>query len=375
MKNLIEPEWDHNRAKLKKFFHVVVSQELMSLAEPCYAPKIKKYENTLYNFLNISKSDLQIEIKKFYKGTAAEKWLLENDSNTNLLILIMHYFLTKRDMVGFRTAMLFYNIRQYSNLFHRNFTFCQPDVFKFTLENISKSHIYSREKTVANAVYHFSNQMTNRWTKTLTAFDSPKQISKFVRECRHRHAQSIKSFTISYYKNTESDNARIKQTKEEITNSEGETSAVESSQKTPQKIIDLVEKISLYRYVDINALETSLRLNNVNKIYGQLIVKEIGKPENHDNLIAIYKMYITNLKNVSDICSSKFIGEIKKIFRSKDTKARFFKESCSELLVKCIYEAKLKDKYKNLSIQSKYMYLNFLIFYLCWSLKNYICKK
>jgi len=372
MKSLIRKSWVSDKLKIRKFFQIIVSQELLNLAEPCYVSKLKKYEDTLYDLLKVNKKELQNKIKEFYKSTSAETWLLENDTTTNLLILLLHFFSVHRDMVGFRTTMLFYNLRQYSNLFHRNFTFCQPDIFKFTLENISKSHIYAREKTVANAVYHFSNQMVNRWEKEFKSLSKPMQISKFIRECRHRHAQSIKSFTIAYYKNAEEGN-RIKQQKEEISNREGEISQVETVQRVPKKVLDLVEKVTVHRFIDKKALDNSMKVNSVNKLYGQMIAKEISKPENSEILITIYKSYISNLKNISSLCSSSFIGELKKIIRGKSTHTKFFKKTCTELLEKSLKEVKIFKIYNSLSIQSKYTYLNFVIFYLCWSLKNYVC--
>jgi len=374
MRNIITDEWNVHKAKLRKFFHIITSQELMNLSEPCYAPKLRKYEDSLYNIVNVSKNELQQEIKQFYKGTAAEKWLLENDTTTNLLVLILHYFATNKDRIGFRATMIFYNIRQYSNLFHRNFKFCQPDVFKYTMENISKSHIYSREKTIANAIYHFSNQMISRWEKEFQHIDSPMKISKFVRECRHRHAQSIKSFTISYYNNSEYGN-KISQTKNEITNHDGERSEVGGQQRTPQKIVDLVEKITIHRFVDIKAMEDSARFNSTNKNYSEKLVKEISSVHNSDILLTIYRSYISNLKDISSLCSNKFVADLKTIIRGKTTKAKFFKEACSELLNDALIRSKLDKDYKKLTQQSKYNYLNFIMFYICWSLKNFVCKR
>ena len=374
MRTLIRSDWVHKKFKLRKYFNVISSKELLNMAEPCYAPKLRRYEDDLYNLLDVSKVELKVKVKEFYKNTNAEKWLLENDATTNLLILIMNFFLNNRDMVGFRSCMLFYNIRQYSNLFHRNFTFCQNDVFLYTLEHMSNSHIYAREKTISNAVYHFSNQMINRWNKDLKNLEDPMQISKFIRECRHRHAQSIKSFTISYYKNAEDGN-RIKQQKEEVSNKEGDVSQVEVSIHTPQKIVELVDKITIHRFVDIKALENSLKINNINKIYGRMLIKEISNHKNHDILIAFYKAYISNLKKVSDLCSNNFIKELKKIIRSKSSKTKFLKKTIQDILNDCLDEAKLTKQYNTLSIQSKYMYFNFIIFYLGFSLKNYVCKK
>jgi hypothetical protein len=275
-------------------------------------------------------------------------------------------------MIGYKGCMLFYCLRQYTNLFHKTFKFCQPDVFKYTLENINKTHIYYREKTIANAIYHFSNQMIQRWTKDLKSLDKPMQISLFIRECRHRQAQSLKSFAIAYYKNSEQGN-RISQQKTEITNDEGETSVIEGTSKTPKQVANLVHKITVYRFVDIKALENSLKLNSVNKIYGQLLVKQLSNHKYSEDLTSIYLMYISNLTSVSNICSNKFISEVKSILRSKNNKIKFLKESIGNLLDNLIIDANLKKQFNKMSLQSRYTYINFLSFYLFWSLKNYVC--
>ena len=372
MKNLIQDNWKNIRLQLRRYFHTITSQELMNLSEPCYAPKLRKYEDTLFNILGIKKEDIRRESKEFYKGTKAEKWLLENDPINNINILLMHFFLINNDMIGFRACMLFYNLRQYTNLFHKTFKFCQPDVFKYTLEHINKTHIYYREKTIANAIYHFSNQMTQRWEKDIKSLDKPMQMSLFIRECRHRQAQSLKSFAIAYYKNSEEGN-RIAQQKTEITNDEGESSVIEGTSKTPKQVSNLVQKITVYRFVDLKALENSLKLNYVNKIYGQLIVKQLSDHKYADDLTSIYLMYISNLKNVSDLCSSKFISDVKSILRSKHQKTKFLKESLNKLLDNLIKDANLQKNFNKLSLQSRYTYINFLSFYLFWSLKNYVC--
>jgi len=374
MQTIITDDWKNQKTKLRKFFHIISSQELLNLSESCYVPKLRKYEDLLYNIVNVSKIELRKEIAKFYKGTTAEKWLLENDATTNLLLIMLHYFAVNKDKTGFRATMIFYNIRQYTNLFHRNFKFCQADIFKYTIENISKSHIYSREKTIANAIYHFSNQMIYRWENEFKKSLNPMSMSKFIRECRHRHAQSLKSFTIQYYNNSEKGN-KISQTKTEITNNQGETSEIGGQQRTPQKVVDLVEKITIHRFIDTKALYDSSRLNPINKTYAEMIVREFSQPRNSDILLTIYRSYISNLKDINSLCSNRFVSDIKTLIRGKTSKTKFFKEASVELLINSIKEAKLDKEYNKLTQQSKYTYLNFTIFYICWSLKNFVCKK
>jgi len=372
MKDLIQSDWVRLKLKLRKYFQTITSNELLNLSEPCYAPKLRKYEDTLFNILGISKDDVKKASKEYYKGTKAESWLLENDPINNINVLIMHFFLQQRDMVGFRSCMLFYNLRQYSNLFHKTFKFCQPDVFKYTLENINKTHIYYREKTIANAIYHFSNQMVQRWEKIIKKMDQPMQISMFIRECRHRHAQSLKSFATAYYYNSEKGN-KIAQQKSEIRNDEGDVSTVEATSKVPKHVVNLIQKITVYKFVDIKALENALKINSVNKIYGQLLVKQISNAKYTDTLTTIYMLYISNLSSVNSLCSSRFITDVKHILRSKNNKTKYLKESLNNLLDDIVKDARLTKEFNKLSIQSKYTYLNFLSFYLFWSLKNFVC--
>jgi hypothetical protein len=216
--------------------------------------------------------------------------------------------------------------------------------------------------------------MIHRWEREFVKLDNPMKVSKFIRECRHRHAQSIKSFTIAYYNNSEDGN-KIKQTKTEVTNDQGETSEVEGNRRTPQKIVDLVNKFTVHRYVDIKAMENSLRINTINKNYAEKIIKEISSVKNSDILLTIYKSYIHNLKDISSLCSNKFVADVKSIIRGKTSKTKLFKTSNEELLKSSLDGAKIYNEYKKLSVQSRYTYLNFVIFYLCWSLRNYVCHK
>jgi len=372
MKKLIKDEWVKHRLTIRKYFQSIISTELLNLSEPCYAPKLRKYEDSLFNLLGITKNEVRQEVKLFYKGTKAESWLLENDPINNLNILLMHFFIIHKDMVGFRVCMIFYNLRQYTNLYYKTFKFCQPDIFKFTLENLNKTHIYYREKTIGNAIYHFSNQMIQRWEKEIKKFDDPMKISLFIRECRHRHAQSLKSFATAYYKNSEEGN-KISIQSTEIRNDEGDVTTIDPTAKAPKQVINLIQKMTVYKFIDIKALENSLKLNAVNKIYGQLLVKQISQPKYTQDLTTIYMLYISNISSVSSLCSSKFINDVKHILRSKHSKTKYLKQSLNKLLDNIISDSKLEKEFKKLSLQSRYTYLNFLSFYLFWSLKNFVC--
>ena len=71
--------------------------------------------------------------------------------------------------------------------------FCNEDVFKYALENLAKTHLFSREKTIPGSLYYLSTEMDKRYGRFIKSGDV-EGVTKFITECRTRISQSIKSF-------------------------------------------------------------------------------------------------------------------------------------------------------------------------------------
>ena len=120
--------------KLHRYFKMQAAYQLSKLSEPCYYPPLKASYHDMLRQLRISDSDMKGFIKRLYKGTKAEKWNLWRMPDHNLMMLVMHIFLKNKNRDGYRAAMLYYMIRQYSHLIHKHIKYCNIDMFRYVLE-------------------------------------------------------------------------------------------------------------------------------------------------------------------------------------------------------------------------------------------------
>lgn len=373
MKELITPVWDKNKIKLRNYFFKLSATELLQLSEPCYGPKLKKYENEIYALMALDKKTIQISLAKFYENSRVKGWLLESDPMTNLLILYMYYFLSIKDTKAFSAVMLYYNIRIYSNLYYKTFTFCLPNIFLYTIETINRSHIYAREKTIANAITHFSKEMIRRWEQDIEKLDNPDNISKFIRECRHRHSQSIKSFATAYYKNHE-EGKNIGVDYESIMQ-DGDEKAMESTARTPKAVDKLIDKITMYGFVDKQALHNSQQLSKVNLHYAEKMANQLSNPSYHTHINFILKFYVGKLKKLSDLCSTGYIRSVRNLLKSRNETNQEFKNHIVELNQSLFQAMGMVKQYNSFTLQTRYAYISFITFYLTMTLRHDVCGK
>ena len=137
--------------KLKRTLHKITAQELSALSEPCYYPSLKKYYYELLYICKLKEKDITEYVKRLYKGRPAAKWKLHKDPISNFYIFIMYSLNKSRQTTAYKSMLILYIIRNYTNLMHKQMQFCNEDVFKFALENLAKTHLFSREKTISGS--------------------------------------------------------------------------------------------------------------------------------------------------------------------------------------------------------------------------------
>ena len=188
-----------NKSIMKTVLVKAVAYNMSNLAKPCFKPSLKKHFYEFLKLSNLTEQDVKEYAKRKWKGKIESTWLLHKDHISNFYIFLMNYFLNKNDRIMFQYFMIFYMIRHYTALFEKHFKYCQEDVFKYTLETLTKTHLFAREKTIGNAMYFLSNELIRRWEEGIKDYDLDK-ISSFITESRHRVSQSIKSFYNTYLK-------------------------------------------------------------------------------------------------------------------------------------------------------------------------------
>ncbi len=358
-----------NEQKLKRLTSKIVAFELTNLSEPCYYPELKKYYYELLHDCGLTEQDVKQFVKRFYVNHPAAKWALQSDPITNFYIFMMHYFILNKDYATYNIIMVLHTLRNYSNRMHLHFKYCNKDVFRYTLEHIAKTHLFSREKTIPNALYFLSGELSKKY-KDIIKIATVDGISKFITESRHRVAQSLKSFAELYYK-CEKEGLAYKQP---IEDEEGREISKETSMKGVKIIDDTIKKIVIYKKEDVKAKEIARKLTKVNSKLADQIVHTMMDIKYSDNIKIICELFIKDITNVKNLCGSNFFKYVKRLMAIKKTNQKiYFKQQINVLVVKIIDELDYTEKYKSLSSQSQFLINLFTSLYITLVLRHLVC--
>lgn len=360
-----------NQAKLRSEMLRVAATSLSDLSKPCYKPPTKTYYYQFLSLANLTEKDIKEYTKRQWSGRKEIKFQLHMDPLTNFYIFLMQYFLQHRDITGYKAAMLFFMIRYYRALLDKHFTYCEEEVFNYALETLTKTHLFSREKTISNAIYFISNEMVKKYTEDIKT-NNLDEISKFIQESRSRLSQSIKSFAEAYYAASK-EGSRIK-TSASPTDDEENAFQFESMSKTERLIEEITRKITVYKYVDNTAKEEAKSITKVNITIADALVNSINDVKYTENIRLILKLFIKDLTEVKQICGKDYYLFVRNLMAIKRTSAQiYFKQQIYVLLEKVLQQENLKDNYGQFTSQTQFLINLFLAYYITMILRKTLC--
>ena len=283
----------------------------------------------------------------------------------------MWYFLHQHDSQAFKTIMLFYVVRHYRALLDKHLQFCNESVFKYALDTLTKTHLFSREKTIGNALQYLAKEFVIRYQRNIENQDLDG-ISKFITESRHRISQSVKSFAETYYRAVK-EGGKIK-TQIEPTDDESNTFQYDSMQKEERLVNEISKKITVYKYIDIKSQEDARQLTKINTSLATLITNTINNVKYTEQIILIYKLFIRDLQQVRSLCGKDFYKIVRDLMAIKRTTSSiYFKQQVNLLLIKILQEKYYKTQYDKLTSQSQFLINLFLAYYLTIIFRNSVC--
>ncbi|RLA75869.1 MAG: hypothetical protein DRG78_20140 [Epsilonproteobacteria bacterium] len=357
-----------NLHKLKRSLHKIVATELSSLSEPCYYPSLKKYYYELLDTTKLKEKNIREFVKRFYKGTPASKWKLHRDPISNFYIFLMWVLNRSRQTTAYKSALLLYIIRNYTNLMHKQMKFCNDDTFKYALENLAKTHLFSREKTISGSLFYLSGQMDKRYSKFIKSGDVDG-ISKFITECRTRISQSIKSFAEVYY-NANEQGLSIKNPKEDDDN----PNQYQQLEKSSRVINDVIKSLTVYKNIDNKAVADARSLTKVRASLATSISKAVTDIKNVDNIRLILELFVKELSQVGHLCGDQFFKNVRTLMAIKRTKSKvYFKQQINILLLTLVKDIKFTRQYNQLTKQTQSLINLYLAYYLTITVRNSIC--
>jgi len=360
---------DINLPKIRRFIHRVTAKEMSALSEPCYYPKLKKYYIEMLHLCKLGEKDISDFIKRFYAGTPASKWKLNTDPTTNFLIFLMYIFLQNKDIVAYSSTMTYFTIRNYNNVIRRLIKYCNPDVFRTALDSLAKTHLFVRERTIANALYFISKEMQRRNSEFIKTADV-KGVVAFTQECRTRVAQSIRSFAETYYRISKAGTAV--RTPYEV--GEEDTYQFQTLEKRSRAIDQVVKKITVYREIDKEALEFARKLTKIRASLATLIANSLSNTKYSDDVRIVLELFVKDLTSVKALCGKEYTTFVRKLMGIKRTTQKvYFKQEVQVLLLKILKDIKYKEKYEQLTRQSQFLISSFLAYYITSTLRRLAC--
>lgn len=363
-----------NEPLLKRFIINNTAHELSKLTVPCYYPKTKKLYHELLKILNVSDSDTKEFIKRIYKGTKVEQWKtkLWTDPLTVLMIFIMHFFLNKRDMRSYSSSMAYFVIIHYSRIMHLYIKYCYEDTFKYTLDTITKTHLFVREKTIPNSLYFLSTQLQHNFERGIKEWDI-ENIIAFLSSTRTRISQSAKSFASHYYENRK-EGYGIK-TQIDVDSENKSNIYQQQTLERGQKVIDdIIKDLTMYKIINRKAFDEAKSITKINTSIATIISNELSSNAHINNIKISLQLFIKDINNVNSLCSQEFYQYTKKLMGIKRSIPQlYFKVQINILLTEILKNTNLLNTYEKYTSQTKFLISSFLAFYLVLLLRQKLC--
>jgi hypothetical protein len=371
MKTLLEKS-KINMVTLQRTMLRLTSSDVNNLSQPCYLPPHKKPYKLLLNITGLKDQDLKDFIKRTYKGTIAQNFLPVIQPDSNLLLFIMWYALKNNNKVLYHATMVYSMVRQYGHKFKKYFPqFCSPETFSYALETITKTHLFAREKTIGNSLFHLAKEMEKRYTNDIKTFNV-NEIIQFIAGARHRIDQSLKSFAEHYYRAWKEGNAM--KTQSDVSDEEGNMYQMQTQERGKRVIDSTVKKLTIYHEVDRRAFTDAIKITKAKQIIATLVVKELNNIKHADEIRLVLQLFVKEVSNKSMLCGKNYYPYVKKLMAVKRTRAKiYFKQQINILLLKIMKNIGLSNDFESYTTQTQYILHSFLAFYLTSVMRNTIC--
>ncbi len=362
---------DHT--KLKSILNRIRVVELIKLSDPCYCPNLRESELELIEACGLTSQDIDEFAERTWKGRPEEKFKTVSEPFRLFLVWLMLYYLKQNDIPGFESTLIYHMVRQYRNLFKKNPYFkkpCDQGAFTLALDHLSKSHLFSREGSIPNAISYLSNKLARKYEQGIRNWDIDT-ISEFIIASRSRLNQSFRSLAKSYNK---------------IIKTPGQPKTVSDEEPGDQVNLPIPnrrEELSRYiasrickdGYKDQQAIDDAKKLAKISASMATTLVRELSNrttPANYSEDVSFILELFCNGISVSEICEFRsFIKRLNRLMRVKrTTKPVYFKKEVEDLTFALVKNSGCEEEYNPLTHQTQVRVSQFLGYYITTVLRK-----
>jgi hypothetical protein len=254
---------------------------------------------------------------------------------------------------------------------HKQLKYCDDNIFRYTIDTLTKTHLFVREKTIANSLYYLATEVRKRYMRDIQEWNVDGIIN-FIGASRHRISQSVKSFVQNYYKVREKGEA-IK-TLNDTPDEEGNVYQQKAMERGKSKIDGAIKKLTIYKVVDKRAMYEAKKISKVKASIAEAIANEMVNVEYADNVRMILNLYLKELKNSNDLCGSGYEKYLRSLMAVKRSNAMvYFKQQVNVLLMKVLKNIKMEKQYTSYTSQTQFIINLFLASYITMIFRSTMC--
>ena len=356
-------------ARLKSILSRIQGEQLLRLSEYGYRPNLREFDLDLLHASGLTRQDIDAFAERTWKGRREEKFKTVSDPFRLFLIWLMWYCLTQNDVPSFKSVLIYHLIRQYWKLFKNIYfkNFCDPNVSTLALDRLSKSHLFSREESIPNAISYLSNELAREYQEGIKNRNLD-EIAKFITDSRSRLNQSLKSFARSYYKI----NSILGQ--QGIASDEERDDHVSPfSLNTPDQLAyEVSNLICVKGYKDQQAIDEAKKITKISHSMATALVDELSNGTTsvryfdhvHYILTLLTTLFLTPpFSDITDIVTG--------LMSVKSTKKPiYFKKEIEDLTSALVENSGRKEKFASLTDQTQFFISKFVAYYVARVLKK-----
>ncbi len=374
--NELDKKIKFNPQRIYRLIVREVGQNINGLSEPCHVVHTQNFEKIMYRELGVTKK----EMSSFAKQSADTLGPKGSGQTARVpftftIAYLSYRFIRANKIKMADTVLLYLLIKDYGSSMAKGFSkWCDPDVFRYTIDNLTPTHLFYREKTIANALIHISRGMNKRFFQRIRKNPDwvPELMHDMIIEARNKVSQSTKSFVNSYMKNhaagkgvsaqqepTDDDKRNMMQT---TTGADGKAAAIEK----------FIKSMFVYKNYDRKAVDQAKKDSRVKNNLAEMVLPLIHNRSSEENVKIILTSFMKNMLDSKSLCGPALITITKKLMLKRDLKSMFLFKNLILNYTTSLLDL-LKPNINHITTRDETSLRLFVALYITISFRNLFC--
>jgi len=364
----------------QRIYRLIAKQagmDINGLSEPCYKIKTKLFQHILYRELNVSEKEWKAFANESENTLGPKgKGNTYRVPFTYALTYLYYRFVRLNKAKMAETVLLYMLIKFYGSSYEKFFPeACQDPIFRYTIDNIVKVHLFYREKTIANALLFLSKYTQRKFFNRIKSNTEwyPELMHDFMHDSRQKINQSSRSFANAYYNNAangkgiaievdsddEGENKNMFQT---TTGASGSSAAVEK----------FIKSMFVYKNYNRKTVEEAKKRSRIKSNLAENIISLIHERSSEENVKIILTSFLKQVLDTKTLCGPEFYKTVGQLMHKRNLKDSFIFKNLVITFADSLYENVSSTTHKA-NTRDKISVRIFVAFYLTISFRNLFC--